>query len=176
MGPAKHAALQAKGLVEKGAATLLPSHGRHGRLGGSTYFQSLTRRAFEILHNPGNTMLPQVTTLSPKYLKTLHSSSALNVRGFAAASKPVRSILLDKRPNDDAQVRMAADFGQLAGFRVFPDVLDPFEPFAELSVEYGRFRVPNGGFMRPEKTEEAPKVRSSTCSIRFGLEATRWVD
>lgn len=89
---------------------------------------------------------------------------SLSRRAFSAASESLRSAHVSPRPADDLAVRMAAAFHQLKAFRFFPDVLDEFQPTAELRVVYGRsLVVSNGKVLKPEVTQEAPKVRRS-CS------------
>ncbi|GAQ88850.1 hypothetical protein KFL_004640070 [Klebsormidium nitens] len=88
---------------------------------------------------------------------------ALN-RARAFSGEPYQPALRHKRREhdvfDDVGVEMAVDFHELQAFRIFPDVLDEFQPMAELHVEYGEHRkVRHGAVLTPEWTQEPPKVR-----------------
>lgn len=94
------------------------------------------------------------------------SSSPFHALSSARAfsGEPYQPALRHKRREhdvfDDVGVGMAVDFHELQAFRIFPDVLDEFQPMAELHVEYGEHRkVKHGAVLTPEWTQEPPKVR-----------------
>lgn len=53
---------------------------------------------------------------------------------------------------------MTSQGNELKTFKVLPNVIDDFQPSVQLKVTYGSSELTNGVALRPEGTQEPPKV------------------